>query len=98
MQYLQSNVKFTKNLEQFERQYYSHIINDITKGILIVYLNFPLKISKTLREGIVSLADVHFHKDWNDLLSNLLAYANQTPSGIPAVLKLIQSITNKYHR
>jgi hypothetical protein len=71
----------------------------------VLYLNFALKILNNKREGIVSLVEegivslaeegivslayVHFPKDWNDLLSNLLAYANQTPSGIAVVLKLI---------
>ena len=36
------------------------IIEDVKKNIVIAYLNFDLKISKTLRPGIVSLADVHF--------------------------------------
>lgn len=64
--------------------------------MLMAYLNFPLKISKTLRPGLVALADVLFPQNWRDLIQNLLAYAIQNNGAILAVLKLIQSISHKY--
>jgi hypothetical protein len=72
------------------------LIEDIKKHILITYLTFPLKISKTLRSGIVSLADVMFPNNWNDLVENLLAYGMQNSGAILPVLKLIQDISYKY--
>ena len=62
----------------------------------MAYLNFPVKISKTLRPGIVALADVLFPQQWVDLMPNLLAYSCQQPGAIIATLKLIQSISYKY--
>ena len=85
-----------KNLEPFERKCYMELIEEIKKHILITYLTFPLKISKTLRPGLVALADVMFPTNWMDLVQNLLAYACQNPNGIIPVLKLIQSISYKY--
>jgi exportin-2 (importin alpha re-exporter) len=64
--------------------------------MLMAYLQFPLKISKTLRPGLVALADVLFPQNWRDLIQNLLAYAIQNNGAILAVLKLIQSISHKY--
>lgn len=72
------------------------LMEDIKKNILIAYLTFPLKISKTLRPGVVALADVMFPSNWNDLLQNLLAYTYQNANGIVPVLKLIQDISYKY--
>ena len=72
------------------------LIDDIKKNLLLTYLTFPLKISKTLRPGLVALADVMFPNYWTDLIQNLLAYACQNASGILPTLKLIQSISYKY--
>lgn len=63
---------------------------------MLAYLSFPLKISKTLRPGVVALADVLFPRSWLNLLGNLLDYVNQVPAGVTAMLKLIQSISLKY--
>ena len=93
---LQSNTLNIQNIEPFERQNYLPFIEDLKKSILITYLTFPLKISKTLRPGILALADVMFPNNWPDLLQNLLAYACQNSNGIIPVLKLIQSISYKY--
>jgi hypothetical protein len=83
-------------LEEFERPYYAGSIENIKQRILETYLTFPLKISKTLRPGIVALADVLFPNKWGNLISNLLSYAGQVPSSITAVLKIIQSVSHKY--
>lgn len=62
----------------------------------MAYLTFPLKISKTLRPGIVSLADAIFPSNWSDLVGNLISYARQNSQAIMAALKMIQSISHKY--
>lgn len=62
----------------------------------MAYLTFPLKISKTLRSGLVILAHLLFPKQWPNLMISLLAYVSQAPGSTMAVLKLIQSITYKY--
>lgn len=62
----------------------------------MAYLTFPLKISQTLRPGIVSLADVLFPNAWPDLIGNLLSYSLQNPQVTIASLKMIQTISHKY--
>lgn len=96
MRTLQGTPPATQNIEEFERQYYNQGIEEIKQRVLLLYLKSPLKISKTLRPGIVALADVLFPSRWPDLLDNLLAYVAQQPASIAAVLKLLQSITHKY--
>lgn len=71
-------------------------MNEVKQQLLMAYLTFPLKISKTLRPGIVSLADAIFPNYWNDLISNLISYARQNPQSTIATLKMIQSISHKY--
>ena len=72
------------------------LIDNIKKNILITYLTFPVRISKTLRPGILALADVLFPRQWEDLLPNILSYAIQNGNGTIPVLKLIQTISDKY--
>ena len=51
-------------MESFERNCYEPYIEEIKKSILPTYLTFPVKISKTIRPGIVALVDVMFPRPW----------------------------------
>ena len=44
----------------------------------------------------MALADVLFPGRWEPLVDNLLSYARQAPEGLLPVLKMVQSISNKY--
>jgi exportin-2 (importin alpha re-exporter) len=75
---------------------YGQEIGEIKSNVLLAYLTFPLRISKTLRPGIVALADALFPQSWDDLLTGTLNYVLQFPNALVAALKLIQSISHKY--
>jgi len=72
------------------------VIENIKESIVIAYLNFPLKISKTLSPGIILLAEKFFPDNWSNLLTSLMSYSIQYPNSTTAVLKLIEDITYKY--
>lgn len=71
------------------------MIETIKQSSLHAYFNFSKHISKTLRPGLVYLADVLFPDFWPQLLTDLLSYA-QNPAFIRPVLELLQEITHKY--
>lgn len=84
------------HMEEYEQRVYSDIMDTLKRDILIMFLESPLKISKTLRPGIVCIADVDFPDRWPTLLPTLLQQAQENPRSITAMLKLIQSISHKY--
>jgi hypothetical protein len=71
-------------------------MESIREGIVMAYFNFPLKISKTLRPGIMCLVEAFFPRQWDNLITSLVGWASQNPQSITAVLKLMENITHKY--
>ena len=53
------------------------------------YFTSPLKISKTLRLGIMELVEVLFPDYWGNLMTSLVAWANQNTQSMAPVLKLM---------